>query len=148
MAKLSFSAQVEAFVGNVLEAVEAVRNESAQDVVEEMVRPRAKGGRMRVDTGFLRNSLLASTSAMPTINQASVPIDGQSYNLDLGQIEAIIAGAALEDTLFFGFTASYAAHREYGANGQPPDAFVRTAAQKWPQIVDRNAKKVKARFDL
>lgn len=148
MTNLSFTAQIEQWVADVKEAAEAVRDQSAQEVVEEMVKPVAKGGRMRVDTGFLRNSLLASTSAMPSINPAASPIDGQTYSLDVGQIEAAITGAALEDTLYFGFTASYAAAREYGARGQAPDAFVRSAAQKWPEIVERNAREVKSRFGL
>ena len=38
-------------------AMNAVAQEAAQELVEEVVKPTAKGGRMRVDTGFLRNSV-------------------------------------------------------------------------------------------
>ena len=123
-------------------AVEAVWKQSAQEVVNEMQKPVAAGGRMRVDTGFLRASLMASTASMPPINPQAVPAEGAGYSFADTDIIATIAGAELGQTLHFGYTASYAAFREYGAMGQPPDAFVRTAAQKWPFIV----KEVEARL--
>lgn len=148
MAKLTFSATVRDWAKRIPEAAEAVRNQSAQDVVEDMQTPMAKGGRMRVDTGFLRASLLGSTSAMPSINASAKPVDGNSYTYDFGQIEAVILGADFDDALYFGYTAAYAGFREYGARGQPPDAFVRTAAQKWPQIVNKNTARVRKAFGL
>lgn len=147
MANLSFSTAVAEWTRKVEGAAEAVFKQSAQEVVAEMQKTRAEGGRMRVDTGFLRASLMASTSAMPAINAAAQPQPGAAYSPD-GQIEAVIAGADIGQTLYFGYTAAYAAAREYGARGQAPDAFVRTAAQRWPEVVDRNAKELKARLGL
>ena len=103
---------------------------------------------MRYQTGFLWASLMASTTAMPRINPNAKPVDGQTYKFDFGQVEAVIASASLDDTIYAGWTASYAAHREYGANGQPADAFLRMAVQNWNEIVNRNAKKVKQAFGL
>ncbi|MQV24196.1 HK97 gp10 family phage protein [Sinorhizobium meliloti] len=148
MATLRFSAQIAAWAEKVPEAVEAVLKESTKEIVREMQTPRGAGGRMRVDTGFLRASLMASTAAMPSINPAAQPVEGGAYTYNDGQIEAVIAGAAVGDTLYFGYTAAYAGHREYGANGQPPDAFVRLAVQNWGMTVERTAKKVKAAFGL
>lgn len=148
MANLKFSAAVAAWAEKVPEAVEAVFKESTKEVVREMQTPRAAGGRLRVDTGFLRASLLASTASMPSINPNAKPIDGRTYSYNEGQIEAVIAGAEIGDTLYFGYTAAYAAAREYGARGQPADAFVRLAAQNWQMTVDRNVAKVKAAFGL
>ncbi|WP_313666220.1 HK97 gp10 family phage protein [Shinella sp.] len=148
MATLSFAAAVAGWAEKVPEAVEAVRNQSAADVVKDMQTLRSEGGRMRHDTGFLWASLMASTSAMPSINPSARPAEGSSYAFDFGQVEAVIAGASLDDTLYFGYTASYAAHREYGANGQPADGFVRLAAMNWQQIVNRNAEKVRKAFGL
>lgn len=147
MATLSFGAAVAQWADKVEGAVEAIFKEATQEVVEEMQRPVGQGGRMRVDTGFLRASLLASSTSMPAISAAK-PVEGGTYTPDFGQIEAVIAGAAVGDTLYFGYTAAYAGHREYGANGQPPDAFVRLAVQNWGMTVDRTAKKVKAAFGL
>jgi hypothetical protein len=147
MATLSFSAAVAQWADKVEGAVEAIFKEATQEVVEEMQRPVGQGGRMRVDTGFLRASLLASSTSMPAISAAK-PVAGGTYTPDFGQIEAVIAGADIGGTLYFGYTASYAGYREYGANGQPADGFVRLAAQNWPIIVDRKAAELKARLGL
>jgi len=148
MATLRFSAQVAEWAKRVPEAAEAVFKESTKEIVREMQTPVGAGGRMRIDTGFLRASLMASTASMPSINPGAKPVEGGAYSYNEGQIEAVIAGAELGDTIFFGYTAAYAAHREYGARGQPADAFVRLAAQNWGITVDRNAAKVKAAFGL
>ena len=52
----------------------------------------------------------------------------------------------VNDTIYVGFTAGYAVHREYGANGQAPDAFVRSAAQQWQGIVNQKASELKRRL--
>lgn len=148
MAKLSFSATVAAFAEKVPEAIEAVFKESVKDVVRDMQRLDSEGGRMRYKTGFLWGSLMASTSAMPRINPSSGPAPGGSYTYDFGQVEAVITGADISDTLYFGYTAGYAVYREFGANGQAPDAFVRSAAQNWDGFVASNAKKVQQAFGL
>jgi hypothetical protein len=148
MAKLSFSAQIAAFAEKVPEAAEAVFKESAADVVREMQTLTSEGGRMRYKTGFLWSSLMASAAAMPRINSRSVPAEGGSYSFEFGQVEAVIAAAGINDTLYFGYTAAYAGYREFGSNGQPPDAFVRSAAQNWDVIVNQNAKRVQQAFGL
>ncbi len=148
MATLSFSAAVAQWAEKVEGGVEAVFKESVHEVVEEMQTPVGQGGRMRVDTGFLRASLLASSTSMPAINASSKPTEGMAYSPDFAQVEAVIAGADTGDTLYFGYTAAYAGHREYGANGQPADGFVRMAAQNWPIIVDRKAAELKSRLGL
>ncbi|MDR6632344.1 hypothetical protein J2X72_001128 [Phyllobacterium sp. 1468] len=148
MAKLSFSAQVAAFAEKIPGAVEAVFKESVQEVVSEMQTPIGAGGRMRVDTGFLRASLMASTASMPAISSNKKPVDGQKYAYDEGSIEAVILGADVNDTLYIGYTAAYAGHREYGVNGQAPDAFVRSAVQRWDSIVEAKANELKRRLGL
>lgn len=142
-----FAAAVGNWCDRVEGAVEAIFKTSAQDIVGEMQKPRGAGGRMRVVTGFLRASLLASTSQMPNINPAAKPVKGRTYP-DVGQVEVVIAGSELGQTIYFGYTAAYAAHREYGARGQAPDAFVRTAAQAWPQVVAKNEAELMRRLGL
>lgn len=148
MASLSFSAQVAGWAKKIPEAVEAVRNQSAADVVKEMQTLDSEGGRLPYDTGFLWASLMASTAAMPSINPNAQPVDGRAYSFDFGTIEAIIAGSSLEDDLYFGYTAAYAAHQEYGANGRSVAGFVRLAAQNWDVHVNRNAEKARKAFGL
>lgn len=148
MAKLSFSAQIADWVNRVEGATEAVFKESAQEIVSEMQKPRAAGGQMRIDTGFLRASLMASTASMPSIQSNAAPVEGQSYAFNDGAIEAVIAGSELGDTIYFGYTAAYAGYREYGANGQAPDAFVRTAVQRWPGVVADKTNEIRRRLGL
>ncbi len=87
MATLSFSAAVAQWADKVEGAVEAIFKEATQEVVEEMQTPVGQGGRMRVDTGFLRASLLASSTAMPAINAAASPAEGSTYAPDFAQLE-------------------------------------------------------------
>ena len=130
----SFTAQVEERVAAYKKRMEATIKASAQDLAEEMTRPVAKGGRMRVDTGFLRASLMASTAAPPRINASARPRDGARYSPD-GSVEAVILGASIEDTIYLGFTAAYAGPREY------KDGFVEGAVLNWGAIVEKNARR-------
>lgn len=144
----SFAASVGDWAQEVEGAIEAVFKESVQELVSIAQTPRAAGGRMRVDTGFLRASLLASTSMMPAINPSAKPSDGGSYAYSGAEISAVIAGSDLGQTIWLGYTAAYAGYREYGARGQTPDAFVRTAAQKWPAIVAAKEAELRSRLGL
>ena len=135
MAQGSFAAQVSAWVAETKQRQEAVYKESAQRVVAVMQTPRGAGGFMRVDTGFLRASLVATTSAAlpPTIEK---PDGDGKFSYDAGQISLVIAGADIQTPITVVYTANYARHREYGARGQAPDRFVALAAQQWPRIVN------------
>ena len=135
----SFSAQVNTYVAETIERTTAVFKQSAQDVIEDAQAPRPsdaykvskskKLGRMRVDTGFLRNSHVSGLNGSTSLSGAD------SYVLT-------IAGAKLGDSITGGWTADYAIHREFGARGQAPDFFARGAAQKWQQFVDANSRKL------
>ena len=142
----SFSAQVNAYVSETIERSTAVFKQSAQDVIEDAQAPRPsdaynvsiskynmgkskKLGRMRVDTGFLRNSHVSGLNGSTSLSGAD------SYVLT-------IAGAKLGDSITGGWTADYAIPREFGARGQAPDFFARGAAQKWQQFVDANSRKL------
>lgn len=141
----SFGAQVSDWVKQTEGVLEAVVKESVQRVISEAQKPVGRGGRMRIDTGFLRASGQASTSAMPTIDGANVPGPGVTYNYNEGAIALVILGAQMGQTIYFGYTAGYAAAREYGARGQSPDAFVRMAAKQWPLIVKQVSREALAR---
>lgn len=138
MAK-TFSAQIEERVAAYEKRLNATVKGATQDVVEEMLTPVAKGGHMRVKTGFLRASLLGSTSSMPLIKASSKPGNDaadNSFPFNDNQVNLVIASAKIgRDTMFFGFTAGYAAPRELR------DGFVRLAAQNWKKHVNTNAKK-------
>ncbi|AVX04346.1 hypothetical protein MXMO3_01821 [Maritalea myrionectae] len=135
----TFSASISAWVKKSRQRIDAVARGSAQDVARGVTKPVAKGGHMRVDTGFLRASFMASTSSMPQINPyARPPSDAPegSYSPSEDDVSLVIAGwDAGREVLFLGFTASYAIPREY------EDGFVRLEVQKWQETVNRNASK-------
>lgn len=134
----TFSAQVDARVAVYKKRLRAIMRSSCQDLAEEVTTPRAKGGNMRVKTGFLRASLMASTAAMPSTRPGNVPPESAlngAYDFDADTVNLIIAGMMPGDPLYLGFTAAYARPREY------KDGFVRLAAQNWQDIVSRNVQR-------
>ncbi|TWB61693.1 hypothetical protein FBZ98_1011038 [Rhizobium sp. ERR 922] len=145
----SFAAQVSAWASAEMERAEAVYQTAAQTVANEVRTPVAAGGRMPVKTGNLRRSLMASTSAMPTI------IEGKQEFTD-NPVELVIAGAQLGGTIYLGFQAAYAARMNYGFVGQDSlgrsynqagFGFVDAVAQRWPQIVAEAETTVRGRFE-
>ncbi len=104
--------------------------QSAQEVFSIAQTPKAQGGRMPVDTGFLRNSLIAE------LNGAQVGGGADAYTL-------AVAGLELGDTVFAGWTANYARFQEYGTSNMAGNFFMLNAAQQWQAIVARNAELVR-----
>jgi len=112
--------------------LDAVWKTAAQDIVREVQTPRAKGGRMPVDTSYLRNSFSADVNKTPSGNGNSAYTSGP--------ISIVINRAKIGDTVVFGFAAQYAIFVEVKYS------FIRHAAQNWQQIVNKAAKKVKTRM--
>ena len=110
--------------------LDAVWKTAAQDIAREVQTPSAKGGKMRVDTGYLRNSFAADINTTPSG-------DGNSP-YTAGPISIVINRAKIGDRVVFGWGANYA------INMEAKYSFVRSAAQNWQQIVDKSAQKVRA----
>lgn len=155
---LNFAAAIDNWVRETDQRLEAVFKESTQRVIEEVRKPVAKGGHMPVDTGFLRNSLVASTDGPTSISSESKPDPDAAYDKagDVlpGPVSLIIAGARIGQTIWACFTAAYAARLEYGFAGQDKlgrtysqdgYGFVRLTAQRWQRIVEDVAKELKER---
>ena len=139
----TFSAQVGKWVSQSQARMDAVRKKSVERVVEIILTPQGKGGRLRVDTGFMRSSFMASTSSMPQLFREKPP--GDNFDFDEASFTLVLAGWRAEDKLYAGFTANYAGHREFGSRGQPADLMVTMAAQRWPQIVAEVARELRSR---
>ena len=135
----SFAAAVGEWAHSVEGALEVVFKESVQELVTEL------NTLVPVDTGFLRASLRASTTAMPVL---SLNNPGGTHTIDAGQIELVILGADIGDTIYLGYTAKYGAHVHYGANGRPGRPWVDMVAQRWGSIVAAKSAEVKARLGL
>lgn len=127
----SFTASVQAFADKTAAQMRDVMRESVQDVLDIAQTPKAQGGRMPVDTGFLRNSVASG------LNGAFSAPGADSYELT-------IAGMDLGDVARFAWTADYAIHQELGTSTMAGNFFVGSAAAQWPQIVEANAARVKS----
>lgn len=127
----SFTAQIKAFRDLTEQKLELVVKASAQEVFKTAQTPKAQGGRMPVDTGFLRNSFVSGLNGSTSLSGAD------AYVL-------AVAGMELGDTVFGGWTADYAKHVEYGTSRMAGSFFALNAAQQWQAIVSRNAAKARA----
>lgn len=144
MAQGAFSAKISSWVKETRERRDAVYRGSAQRIVEIMQTPRAEGGNLRVRDGFLRASLVATTSgALPV--QTFKPAEGVPYAYDAAAINLVIAGAEINEPITAVYTANYARPREYGARGQAGDRWVALASQRWPQVVEQECAEARAR---
>lgn len=114
----------------------AVMRASLQDLIDNAQTPTAKGGRMRVDTGFLRASGQASLNGMPTGPERGERTERHAYddgNSGLDQSIIVTLGKlTIGATFYFGWTAAYARYRELY------DGFLEGAVQHWPRIVAIN----------
>lgn len=135
----NFAATVGDWVLRVQGGLDAVFRASVQELVSQMQ------ALVPVDTGFLRASLRASTTAMPVL---SLDNPGGRFALDVGQIELVINSAGSDDTIYLGYTANYGAYVHYGAQGRPPRPWVDMVVQRWQIIVDGQAKELKTRMRL
>lgn len=135
MRKKTYSAKVDAWIGKSRQRMLAVFRSSVQQVINDAQLPAAKGGNMRVDTGFLRASGAASLTGVPS-GPSRADASG-SFEYDAGSVDLVILGAGLRDTIWFGWTAQYARARE------KEDGFLRLAAQGWQQAVFSSVAKVK-----
>lgn len=125
---MTFEKQVTAWSRKSESRMEAVFKTAVQDMIEDAQLPVDKGGRMRVDTGFLRNSGVAGINKIP---------EGSSDPANMAKVALIINKAKIGDTIYFGWTANYARYRE------SKDAFMRMAAQKWGRFVKVAARRIK-----
>lgn len=113
---------------------------SASEVLRIASVPKAQGGRMPVDTGNLRSSVIAST-------------EGKTGQVGGSDPALVFALMKVGQTVWVGWTAAYAMRMEYGFRGadklgrvydQQGNHFLSTAVQQWPQIVDGAVRQAQA----
>lgn len=136
----TFHAQVNEWCRKSQKRMERVAKTAALSVIEEAQTPVAKGGNMRVDTGFLRASGQVSLDGMPT-GESRPQNPDDKHQADDVAVVATIGKAQLGDTIWFGWTAHYAVYREAF------DGFLGLAVQKWQEHVDAAIRKVKSAGD-
>lgn len=139
MTAYSFS-NLDAWARATKQRMDAVVKGSTQEVCRIAQTPVSKGGRMVVDTGFLRNSFQSS------LNGSTSFTGGDSYVM-------VAASMKAGDVAQFGWTAAYARRQNYGFVGtdslgrtynQQGKHFLEGATMQWPSIVAGEVAKAKA----
>lgn len=126
-----FIADVQRFTDKTADQMLRVAKQSLQDVIRQAQTPVAKGGDMPVDTGYLRNSLVTE------VRGATAGQGADSFILGLSTLE-------LGDPFQVAWTAEYAIPRHYAVGvGQGGGLWRDRAAQRWPGIVEKNARAVR-----
>ena len=135
----SFAAQVEAMARKYQMQLRATAKGSVQHTVKLAQAVEKEGGRMRVDTGFLRASIAGAYDVMPhgvAVNpdpKVKVKYDGKPI------AAAIVRWKPETQVLYIGWVANYARPRE------ARDGFLKGATEQWDQTVNMIAAGVKAR---
>lgn len=102
---------------------------------EYMNMPVDRGGNMPVRTGFLRSTLMASTSPLAIASLERPDADGP-YPYFPTKVERIIMGARVGEKIYLGYLADYVWYAEYGGRNYAGHAFIRLAVQQWPSMVE------------
>lgn len=135
-----FEAQIHAWTEQSRLRMMAVARDAAQEVTEQVLKPRAKGGRMPVDTGYLRNSAHADINVMPEGDSFYDSSDAAGERVAESTASAILRFQA-GDKYYLGFTANYARYME------AKYAFIRLAAQNWDRTVSESVRRVRRQYD-
>lgn len=131
---------IEEFVATSEKRMIALMRASISDVIDNAQRSVAKGGRMRVDTGFLRASGQPSLNGMPQGPGRGERTEPNSYSYDEGANVTVKLGELKIGAVFyFGWTANYARYREIY------DGFLEGALQHWGRIVTINTDIIRQR---
>lgn len=129
--------------------IRAIARTAVQSTISDAQRTRGEGGRMRVDTGFLRASIQAALNGPPSGPTTNEGGHGGKRKYAVGSQAAgePVAVVLLKwdlwkgDSFYVGWTANYARPREF------KDGFLRGAAEKWDANVAKAVKQVEASYD-
>jgi hypothetical protein len=122
----------------------AIGQWAVQDTISMAQKTIGEGGRMRIDTGFLRASIQASLHTMPrgpNSNEGDhkYPIGSQVTGQNISTV-LLQWDPNKRTPLFVGWTANYARIRE------SKDGYLRGAVEKWDQTVFKAVKIAEVRF--
>jgi hypothetical protein len=132
MARYTF-AQLDLWALKVRHRMNFVLQHAVNRLIKTAQTPIGKGGKMPVDTGALRSSLLSE------LNGNAGAIGADSYVFVAGAMEA-------GDYAWFKWTMEYAYMVNQGVQGRPGAHFVEWAARQWQTFVNEGVQLAKARF--
>lgn len=140
-----FSVKMDKIIANTKEKMFAVFKDSVQDLIKEIDKPEKEGGKMKVDTGFLRSTGSGALNALPRgesegrkRNPGEIGVLPEYADYDFKpSLQALLIKMKPEDMLYWGWSANYAAIREFY------DVFIVSACQNWRTYVDNNTRRLK-----
>ena len=143
--KKDFSVEIDKIIANTKEKMFAVFKDSFQDLVEEASRPEKKGGKMRVDTGFLRSTGCGALNAIPQGESegrkrlpGEIGVLSEYANYDFkSSLQSLLIEMKPEDKIYWGWSANYAKYRELY------DGFIASACQNWKKYIEKNTRRLK-----
>lgn len=140
-----FSVKMDKIIANTKEKMFAVFKDSFRDLIEEASTPVASGGKMRVDTGFLRSTGSGALNAVPRgESEGRKRLSGEIGVLPeyivydfKPSLQSLLIKMDSNDTIYWGWSANYAHIREFY------DGFLISACQNWKTYVDNNTRRLK-----
>lgn len=141
--KSGFDSQIDYFVINTQARLLAVTRTAISGVIDDAQQTVYKGGKMRVDTGFLRASGIAALNSIPageSVGRKRQPGETEKPLSDYPTVDDYTKSVTLNralaemevgDVFYFGWTARYAKYRE------AYDGFLESALQNWQSHVDK-----------
>lgn len=141
----SFAAQIEEWVRETEERMLAVTRDALNTMVNDMQLRERDGGRMRIDTGFLRLTGKAALNAIPSgpsqkpAGVVSGQYTGELDTWDGDALLAVLMDMKLGDTFYWGWTAAYAPVRNNY------DGFMDIPVQNWQGYINTSTKKLRDR---
>lgn len=140
-----FNVKFDKIISNAKEKMFAVFKDSVQDLIEEADRPEKEGGKMKVDTGFLRSTGSGALNASPrgeAVGRKRLPgevgvlPEYASYDFKKS-LQSLLLKMKIDDVLYWGWSANYASIRELY------DGFSVSACENWKTYVDNNTRRLK-----
>lgn len=139
MAEKVIGAQIDAFVLATEKRMVACVRQSVQNTADIAQWPRAKGGRMPVDTGFLRASGQMSLNGLPSGPVRGEKTEPNSYKTPDQTSIVALSQFELGNSIFFGWSANYARKQNLRTG------FFDMAVKDWPNIVARVCAEIRRR---
>lgn len=137
MSNSNFKANVDKFILDTEDRIMAVVKKSIDDLVKDASKPVKDGGRMPVDTGFLRLSGTGAINQLPEGEgkgrERQPGETGVIYKSDpSGSILPLLQKLKWGDTFYYGWTAVYANVQNVRY------AFLDSPAQNWYYYIKKN----------
>jgi hypothetical protein len=151
MENRSFAASVSAWCQEVEGAAEATLQLAAQMVYNQVRTNYNEGGRLPIDTGNLRRSIIADGASMPAVETDKKQFPDRSATsleilgtMELGTVSYIAVTAAYGARMNYGFVGVDSLGRSYNQQGF---GFLDAEEQAWPQTVSRAEAQIRGRFE-